>query len=87
MKGPLKRRRQHSRIVCPICGNRTTFVVYTAVIRAHHLVQPDAGKWRAARPDPHRFDARMPLLLVCAGCTHPLGAVPASVLKAVPRPR
>lgn len=69
-------------IVCPVCGNRVRFSIYSAIIRVRHVNQVAAGKCKLMTVNPPGLDTPLALLMVCASCSHPLGHVPQRVVDA-----
>lgn len=66
---------------CPVCGNRTGFVVLVATLRVHPVQQLSPKRWKAFRPMPKAFEPVAPILLLCDGCTQPLSLPPGEWLR------
>lgn len=84
MKQTPAHQRPRKGVTCPVCGNANHFAVYVATVKVHHMAQEQPGRWRHTSAEPKRHDTSVPLFLVCESCAHPLGAVPASVLRVLP---
>lgn len=71
---------------CPICGNGFSFVLLAVTFHVYPVNQTAAGRWKALRPTPKKFEPTIPLILICDSCAHPLGAPTQELLRRLPKP-
>ena len=74
-----RRPRRHRVLRCPLCHNRTRFILFVATIQQFHYFQNKNGGWKRLRFHSLRGKTPAPFLFTCGSCAKSLGGSPVPV--------